>query len=225
MQLQPNQGFVGKMNGFLSGKDYYNAYDGKLVYSKGEAITPEDLEMAKQFLTFRLDNNQYAVEVHKVQEVLEYKHITKIPCAANYVEGLISSRDRGISVINLRKKFGLEEIELNKECRIIVLEIALNGSIDENPDDIHIFGAIADSVQEVIEIEDIDIEAAPKFGNNISVNFISGIGKKDGEFIIILNIDSIFSSDEILNLEDLVQNPVLLAQMEQNKQESETAEA
>ena len=72
--------------------------------------------MTKQFLTFRLDNNQYAVEVHKVQEVLEYKHITKIPCAANYVEGLISSRDRGISVINLRKKFGLEEIELNKEC-------------------------------------------------------------------------------------------------------------
>lgn len=177
--------------------------------------------MTKQFLTFRLDNNQYAVEVHKVQEVLEYKHITKIPCAANYVEGLISSRDRGISVINLRKKFGLEEIELNKECRIIVLEIALNGSVDENPDDIHIFGAIADSVQEVIEIEDIDIEAAPKFGNNISVNFISGIGKKDGEFIIILNIDSIFSSDEILNLEDLVQNPVLLAQMEQNKEDGE----
>ena len=173
--------------------------------------------MTKQFLTFRLDNNQYAVEVHKVQEVLEYKHITKIPCAANYVEGLISSRDRGISVINLRKKFGLEEIELNKECRIIVLEIALTGSVDENPDDIHIFGAIADSVQ------DIDIEAAPKFGNNISVNFISGIGKKDGEFIIILNIDSIFSSDEILNLEDLVQNPVLLAQMEQNKEDGEEA--
>ena len=62
-----------------------------------------------------------------------------------------------------------------------------------------------------------------RLGNNISVNFISGIGKKDGEFIIILNIDSIFSSDEILNLEDLVQNPVLLAQMEQNKEDGEEA--
>jgi len=181
--------------------------------------------MTKQFLTFRLDNNQYAVEVHKVQEVLEYKHITKIPCAAVYVEGLISSRDRGISVINLRKKFGLPEIELTKDSRIIVLELALGTNIDENPDEIHIFGAIADSVQEVIEIEDTDIEPAPKFGNNISVNFISGIGKKDGEFIIILNVDAIFSSDEILNLEDLVQNPVLLAQMEQSKQEEESSES
>ena len=72
---------------------------------------------------------------------------------------------------------------------------------------------------EVIEIEDACIEPAPKFGNNISVNFISGIGKKDGEFIIILNIDTIFSSDEILNLEDLVQNPVLMAQMEQETPE------
>ena len=160
--------------------------------------------MTKQFLTFRLDNNQYAVEVHKVQEVLEYKHITKIPCAANYVEGLISSRDRGISVINLRKKFGLEEIELNKECRIIVLEIALNGSVDENPDDIHIFGAIADSVQEVIEIEDIDIEAAPKFGNNISGEYIRGIGKKDNKFIIILDIDKVFSTEEIVALKAAV---------------------
>ena len=182
--------------------------------------------MAKQFLTFRLDNNQYAVEVNKVQEVLEYKHITRIPCAANYVEGLISSRDRGISVINLRKKFSLPDYEPDKETRIIVLEIAKNGNTDsiiENPDDIHIFGAIADSVQEVIEIEDKDMEPAPKFGNNISVNFISGIGKRDGEFIIILNIDAIFSSDEILNLEDLVQNPVLLAQMEQNKEGEEEA--
>ena len=76
--------------------------------------------MAKQFLTFRLDNNQYAVEVNKVQEVLEYKHITRIPCAANYVEGLISSRDRGISVINLRKKFSLPNYEPDKETRIIV---------------------------------------------------------------------------------------------------------
>ena len=99
--------------------------------------------MAKQFLTFRLDNNQYAVEVNKVQEVLEYKHITRIPCAANYVEGLISSRDRGISVINLRKKFSLPNYEPDKETRIIVLEIAKNGnaeSLIENPDEIHIFG-------------------------------------------------------------------------------------
>ena len=180
--------------------------------------------MANQFLTFRLDNNQYAVEVHKVQEVLEYKHITKTPCAAVYVEGLISSRGRSISVINFRKKFGLEDIAPDKDSRIVVFEIAFDNA-EENPDNIYVFGAIADSVHEVIEIEDKDVEPAPKFGNNISVNYINGIGKKDGEFIIILNIDAIFSSDEIIKLEDLIHNPLLQAQKEEENQEDVASES
>ena len=93
------------------------------------------------------------------------------------------------------------------------------------PDNIYVFGAIADSVHEVIEIEDKDVEPAPKFGNNISVNYINGIGKKDGEFIIILNIDAIFSSDEIIKLEDLIHNPLLQAQKEEENQEDVASES
>jgi len=153
--------------------------------------------MSSQFLTFKLDGNQYAVDVYKVQEVLEFTKITKTPCSEIYQEGMISSRGQGISVINLRKKFGLEDCEADKETRIIVMEIMTADG------DLVIFGAIADSVQEVIEIPEKDIEPSPKFGNSINAKYIRGIGRKDGEFIVILNIDAIFSTDEIISLEEV----------------------
>lgn len=151
--------------------------------------------MRNQYLTFKLDGAQYAVSVHNVQEVLEYTYITKVPCVATYVEGLINSRGQGISVVNLRKKFSLTDIGVTKETRIIVFEIK------KDDDSIINIGAIADSVQEVIDLDDSDIEPSPKFGNNISAQFIKGIGKREEGFIIILNMDQIFSTDEIISLE------------------------
>ncbi len=151
--------------------------------------------MSSQFLTFKLEGSQYAVEVYKVQEVLEYTHITKVPCAASYMEGLINSRGQGISVVNLRKKFGMSEAPVTKETRIIVLEVK------GKDDTVVTFGAIADSVQEVIDLDEKEIEPSPKFGNSIAAQFIRGIGKRDDNFIIILNIDQIFSTEEIVNLE------------------------
>ncbi len=150
--------------------------------------------MSSQFLTFKLEGSQYAVEVYKVQEVLEYTHITKVPCAASYVEGLINSRGQGISVVSLRKKFGMPEIDVTRDTRIIVLEIKTDQGVTT-------FGAIADSVQEVIDLADEEIEPSPKFGNNIAARFIRGIGKRDDKFIIILDIDHIFSTEEIVVLE------------------------
>ena len=146
--------------------------------------------MSNQFLTFKIDGTQYAAEVHNVQEVLEYMPVTKVPCATSYMEGLINSRGQGISVVNLRKKFGMPEAEPTKETRIIVME-----------EKTVTFGAIADSVQEVIDLSDDEIEPSPKFGNSIAAQFIRGIGKRDDSFIIILNMDQIFSTEEIIKLE------------------------
>ena len=154
--------------------------------------------MGNQFLTFKLDGSQYAVEVHNVQEVLEYTEITKIPCTAPYIEGLISSREKGILVVNLRKKFSMEDAEPMKETRIIVMEL------HDNNDNVTNFGAIADSVQEVIELQEEEIDPSPKFGNSISAQFIKGIGKKEDNFIILLNLDQIFSTEEIIRLESTV---------------------
>lgn len=153
--------------------------------------------MTNQFLTFKLDGSQYAVEVAKVQEVLEYTYITKVPCAAAYMEGLINSRGQGISVVSLRKKFGLDNIEINKETRIIVMEIKTEYSTTT-------FGAIADSVQEVIDLDEKEIEPSPKFGNTIAAEFIRGIGKRDDTFIIILDVNKVFSVDEIEVLDNTV---------------------
>lgn len=154
--------------------------------------------MTNQFLTFTLNDCLYAFKVFKVQEVLTYSAPVKIPCSSPYVEGLINSRDMGISVLNLRKKFKLPDVEPNKETRIIVVEV--NKPREDEPDHICTFGAICDSVQEVLEVEEMDIEAPPKFGNNISSEFISGLTKKDDQFIIILDEEKIFSENDLLKV-------------------------
>ncbi len=157
--------------------------------------------MSNEFLTFKLDGSQYAVEVTKVQEVLEYTKITKIPCTASYIEGIINSREQGIPVISLRKKFEIEPIPVDKQTRIIVLEIeTAGGSVT--------FGAIADSVQAVTDLDEAQMEKAPQFGNGAAQRFIRGIGKKDGSFIIILDVDKIFTEDETELLRQSSQQPV-----------------
>jgi purine-binding chemotaxis protein CheW len=146
-----------------------------------------------QYLTFRLENEQYAVSVYSVREVLEYVPITRLPQTAAYLKGVINLRGMGIPVIDLRTKFGMPEVPLTKDTSIIVLDIkAREGLL--------IIGALADSVQEVIEMEASEIEPAPRFGNNVAVEYIQGIGKKDGKFIIILNMDKILSTDEVIDI-------------------------
>lgn len=153
--------------------------------------------MAKQYLTFVVDEVLYAVEVFQVQEVLGYSKPVKLPCSEPYIEGLINSRGHGISIVNLRIKFGLQEKEPDKLTKIVVLEI-------HNADkSVTTFAAVADSVEEVIEIDDKTIECPPKFGNSISSEFIKGIGKKGERFLIILDVDKIFSYDEVKKLDTL----------------------
>lgn len=146
-----------------------------------------------QYLTFRLEDEQYSVSVYSVREVLEYVPITRLPQTAAYLKGVINLRGMGIPFIDLRTKFGMPEAPITKDTSIVVLDI-------QGRDGLLIIGALADSVQEVIELEDTDIEPAPRFGNNMAIEYIQGIGKKDGKFIIILNIDRILSTDEIIDL-------------------------
>ncbi len=143
-----------------------------------------------QYLTFTLEGEHYALSVLKVREVLEYTKITKIPRTADFMKGVINLRGTGVPVIDLRTKFGMDEVEPTKDTSIIVMEV-------ESSDGSVILGALADSVQEVIELEPSQIESAPRFGTKLATDFILGMGKKDGAFIIILDIDKIFSTDEV----------------------------
>jgi purine-binding chemotaxis protein CheW len=143
-----------------------------------------------QYLTFTLDCDQYAVSVLQVREVREYTRITKIPRTAAWMKGVIQLRGQGIPVIDLRAKFGLPPVESTKDTSIIIMEIQSDGGN-------LILGALADSVQEVVELEPSQIESAPRFGTRLAVEFILGMGKKDGNFILILDVDKIFNSDEV----------------------------
>lgn len=149
--------------------------------------------MTTSLLTFSLDNALYAFKVSKIQEVLVYTQPVKVPCSSNYVEGIINSREIGISAVNLRKKFGLPDAQHTENSRIIVVEV--NRPSIENPNHICTFGAICDSVFEVIEVENSEIDPTPKFGNNISAEYICGITKRNDEFIIILDEEKIFDAD------------------------------
>jgi len=145
---------------------------------------------ANQYLTFTLDNEQYAISVAKVREVLEHTKITKLPRTAVFMKGIINLRGAGVPVIDLRLKFGLAETPITKDTSIIVMEV-------ESQDGAVVVGALADAVHEVVDIDDKAIEPAPRFGTRLAAEFIKGVGKKDDLFIIILDIDKIFNAEEI----------------------------
>jgi purine-binding chemotaxis protein CheW len=145
---------------------------------------------ANQYLTFTLDNEQYAIGVAKVREVLEHTKITKLPRTAVFMKGIINLRGAGVPVIDLRLKFGLPETPITKDTSIIVMEV-------ESQDGAVVVGALADAVHEVVEIDEKSIEPAPRFGTRLAAEFIKGVGKKDDQFIILLDIDRIFNAEEI----------------------------
>ena len=145
---------------------------------------------ANQYLTFTLDNEQYAIGVAKVREVLEHTKITKLPRTAEFMKGIINLRGAGVPVIDLRLKFGLPETPITKDTSIIVMEVdSLDGTV--------VVGALADAVHEVVEIDEKAVEPAPRFGTRLAAEYIKGVGKRDDLFIIILDIDRIFNADEI----------------------------
>ena len=147
-----------------------------------------DTAMSRQYLTFLLDGELYAVSVSQVREVLEYNTITKLPRTEAFMKGLINLRGKGVPVIDLRTKFSMPEKEVTKDTSIIVLEVGGEGLV---------VGAMADAVQEVVELDEADIEPAPRLGSRLDAEFMAGIGRKDEGFVVILNTDRIFDEEEI----------------------------
>lgn len=148
---------------------------------------------SNQYLTFTLVEEQYAVEVYDVKEVLEYTSVTRVPRTQDFMRGVINLRGSVVPVIDLRLKFGMGETEKTIETSIIVMEVEIGGEKVT-------VGTLADSVQEVINLDDSQIEPAPQIGTRINTEFIRGIGKQEDRFIIILDIDRIFSEEELTSV-------------------------
>ena len=154
--------------------------------------------MGKQYLTFTLAQTIYAVNVFQVREVLSYSQPQPLPNANPVIEGLIRSREESILAVSLRRKFGLADRQADAASRIIVLEV---NNYEEGS--ISVFGAIADSVNEVLDIEAIGFEDTPELGHSAASAFVEGIGRQDDAFVIILDVDKIFSHTELLEMSEL----------------------
>jgi len=143
-----------------------------------------------QYLTFKLSDEIFAIDVSKVREILEFTSITKVPQTPEFMRGVINLRGSVVPVIDLRLNFGMECTEQTVNTCIIVVEVNLENELV-------VLGALADSVQEVVEMEPDKIEPAPHLGTKLNTDFIKGMGKIDNEFVMILDIDRVFSSEEI----------------------------
>ena len=150
----------------------------------------------KQYLTFNLEDVEYAVDVYRVREVLELSDITKLVGRDVFVRGVINLRGSVIPVIDLKLKFNMNKTEKTIDTCIIVLEVEYNSETI-------VVGILSDSVQEVIDISTDDIEPAPKIGTAIDSDFIKGMGKRNEEFIVLLDIDRIFSENELSALKGI----------------------
>ena len=143
-----------------------------------------------QYLTFKLGDEIFSLDISKVREVLDYTTITKVPRTPEFMRGVINLRGSVVPVVDMRLKFGMTKTEKTVNTCIIIVEISVDGETT-------VLGALADAVQEVIELESGQIEPAPKIGTRLKTDFIRGMGKRDDQFIIILDIDKVFSSDEL----------------------------
>jgi len=143
-----------------------------------------------QYLTFILADEVFAVDVGRVREILEISNITKVPQTPDFMRGVINLRGSVVPVIDMRLKFGMTETVRTVNTCIIVVEVDMDGETI-------VLGTLADSVQEVIEMDGTQIEAAPHIGTHLNTDFIKGMGKHDNRFVMILDIDRIFSASEL----------------------------
>lgn len=168
-----------------------------------------DATETTQFLTFILDDEVFAVNITQVREVLDFTTITKVPRTPEFLIGVINLRGAVIPVVDMRKKFGIEGADRTVNSCIVIMEISLDGEST-------VLGALVDSVQEVLDLEADQIEPAPRIGTRLKTEFIHGMGKRDDEFIIILDINKVFSVDE-LKLEQSASGEVIIEQAVEEK--------
>ena len=148
-----------------------------------------------QFLTFRLGDEVFALDISKVREVLDFTTATKVPRTPEFMRGVINLRGSVVPVVDLRLKFGMTRTESSVNTCVIITEVTVDN-------DTTVLGALADSVQEVLDLEPGSIAPAPKIGTKLKTEFIKGMGRRDDRFIIILDIDKVFSSDELAMVQD-----------------------
>jgi len=153
----------------------------------------------ERFLTLSLGDVLFAIDIFSVREILDYTDITRIPQTPAFMRGVVNVRGAAIPVMDLRMKFGMGRVEHTLNTRIVILEFKKENGVT-------IFGVLADSVKEVLELETSRIDPPPRMGTVVKADFIRGIGKHDGRFILILDAGKVFASEDILEIAGIMED-------------------
>ena len=171
--------------------------DGTKESSRGAALAQASAATTKptepttaQYLTFVLDGEMFAIGILAIKELIEFHALTVVPMMPKSIRGVINLRGGVVPVIDLAVRFGREPAEVNKRTCIVIVELELDGER-------RVVGVMVDAVNQVLDIPSSEIEPAPALGSRIRTDFIQGLGKIDGKFVILLNVHQVLSMDEM----------------------------
>jgi purine-binding chemotaxis protein CheW len=177
---------------------------GSLIRAAQRGVARTEAEEAesqgRQYLTFSVGSELFATAISGVREIIEYRGPTPVPMMPSILRGIINLRGRVVPVVDLSVRFGREAREVTRRTCIVILEITSGGEQQA-------IGVVVDSVSEVLEIADANIEPAPSFGAKLRSDFIQGMGKIGEKFVILLDIDHVLSVDELVMLGEMKDAP------------------
>ena len=150
-----------------------------------KAVAAAKDDAVLQWVTFKLDNETYGINVMQVQEVLRYTEIAPVPGAPHYVLGIINLRGNVVTVIDTRSRFGLQSAEIDDSTRVVIIEAEKQ-----------VIGILVDSVAEVVYLRRSEIDNAPNVGTEESAKFIQGVSNRDNELLILVDLDKLLSDEE-----------------------------
>lgn len=158
---------------------------------------PQDLAAEnQQYLTFSLAEEMFALGIQRVREIIEFDNVTTVPMMPRFIKGVINLRGSVVPVIDLSARFGRGASEINRRTCIVIIEVEHEGQKQE-------LGVIVDAVSEVLDLPQSEIEPPPSFGAKIRADFISGMGKINGRFVILIDVDRVLAVEEMAMLAEL----------------------
>jgi len=163
--------------------------------SKGVGAVTAPVGQAQQYLTFTLGSEVFAIGILAIKEIIEYSNLTSVPMMPEYVRGVINLRGAVVPVLDLSVRFGKPPSPVTKRTCIVIIEIMSTGERQD-------VGIVVDAVDSVLDIPADQIEPPPAFGAHISTDFIQGMGKVNGRFVILLDVNSVLAPQEAQTLSE-----------------------
>lgn len=162
-------------------------------------VNAAGLQDQQQYLTFMLGGETYAMGILAIKEIMEYGNLTEVPRMPQFIRGVINLRGAVVPVIDLSSRFGKQATKVTRRTCIVIIEVAIGDATQD-------VGVMVDAVNAVLEIAPEEIEPPPSFGASIRADFINGMGKVNGKFVIILNIQHVLSIDDMATLSGIERN-------------------